>query len=622
MSFVPVVAGLSNFELLGKGGSAIVFRARQDQLERSVAVKVLRGAIDEQSRRLFDIERRILGSLPKHMNIVSVYDSGFTADGDPYLVMELCSRGSLAAQIRASGPLTIEEVVRLGTRMSSALAFAHKRQMVHRDVKPENVLISDSGEPVLSDFGIASVIGAEAVTTEGGLSPHHVAPELLRGAPATASTDIYSLGSTLFNALLGHAPHQQSADETLSVAQVLTRVAVQPSVVIPSRVSVPKQLLMVINAMLEKDPSKRVEYTDDVIAVFQKLEVEVGIAGHDIALQGGPALRSPNEKTTAPPLATFEPVGSGRELDYGSDPDATYIVRAGTPIPPNPRFASPSPAPSSLGLSSSAPTASAPPLRAGVHDSSGSARYADADTANHRVTDRVSDRVTDRVTERAANATSSADVDATFAISRSRPVAHGAGAAAVVSKRDANTAAAYAEPDDAGPAVDGRTIPLWVLGAMAALIVVIALIGFNASRRTKPADPSAARPITVESLPPAFLEPPSYVRITPIDNGSIQVEWDSGQSNGGVRYEVVVKHGKDQIGQTIKADLSPVKIDGLDLAAWTPCIEVTTTDSSGTRATKAVIECAQGTALATTTIAVTAAPITAGAITAVPAAGQ
>jgi serine/threonine protein kinase len=608
MSFVPVIAGLSNFELLGKGGSAIVFRARQDQLERSVAVKVLRGAIDEQSRRLFDIERRILGSLPKHMNIVSVYDSGFTSDGDPYLVMELCSRGSLAAQIRAVGPLSIEEVVRLGTRMSSALAFAHKRQMVHRDVKPENVLISDSGEPVLSDFGIASVIGAEAVTTEGGLSPHHVAPELLRGAPATASTDIYSLGSTLFNALLGHAPHQKSADETLSVAQVLTRVAVQPSVVIPSRVSVPKQLLMVINAMLEKDPSKRVEYTDDVIAVFQKLELEVGIAGRDIALQGGPALRSANEKTTAPPLATFEPVGSGRELDYDSDPDATYIVPAGKPIPPNPRFISSAPASS---------TASSPVPTAPAQDPSANIRRPSEGL-------RDSDSVGGRSEARGFDANPAADVDATFAISRSRPVAQGASPAAAVSKRDTNRVAndvATSTETDTDASVPGRTIPLWVLGAMAALIVVIALIGFNSSRRPKPSA-TTTNPITVEAVPPAFLEPPSYVHITPIDNVSVQVEWDSGQSNGSVRYEVVVKHGSDQIGQTIKADLSPVRVDGLDLAAWTPCIEVTTTDASGSRATKPVIECAQGTALATTTVQVTAAPIPPVALTAVPAAGQ
>ncbi len=269
----PSIEGLSNFRLIGQGGSAWVFRARQDQLERDVAVKILRlGAADERTRALFDVERKALGRLPKHQNIVTVFDSGFTSAGDPYLTMELCSSGSLSALLKKNGPLDIELATRCGLRVASALVTAHRNGMVHRDVKPENVLISDEGEPVLSDFGIAALVEQES-TNEGAWSPHHVAPELLRGIQPTPSSDLYSLGSTVFTLLVGHPPHAFSREERPSISTILKRVDDESWVPnIPEQLHLPRELKSLLLSLLAKDPRKRMTPADEVLQAFRRVE--------------------------------------------------------------------------------------------------------------------------------------------------------------------------------------------------------------------------------------------------------------------------------------------------------------------------------------------------------------
>ncbi len=270
----PTIEGFSGFRLIGRGGSALVFRARQDQLERDVALKVLRlGLSDERTRALFDVERRALGRLPKHQNIVTVFGSGFTLAGDPYLSMELCPSGSLASLVKGEGPLGVELTARCGLRVAGALAIAHRNNMVHRDVKPENVLISDQGEPVLSDFGIASLIEQDSTATEGAWSPNHVAPEVLRGTRPSEVTDLYSLGSTLFTLLVGHAPHLKQAGERLPISTILNRVVDMNWVpAIPDQLDVPRELRLVILSLLSKDPRRRITPADEVVAAFRRVE--------------------------------------------------------------------------------------------------------------------------------------------------------------------------------------------------------------------------------------------------------------------------------------------------------------------------------------------------------------
>ncbi|MGW5152050.1 protein kinase domain-containing protein [Rhodococcus koreensis] len=214
-------AGFDGAEEIGRGGFGVVYRCTQPALERTVAVKVLTGELDEENRERFFREQRAMGRLTGHPNITGVLQVGSTDSGRPYLVMPYHPQGSLDARIRRHGPLTAEEVLRLGVKMAGALEAAHRAGILHRDVKPANILITDFGEPVLSDFGIAHITGG-FVTVTGTVtgSPAFTAPEVLGGDPPSTAADVYGLGATLFAALTGHAAFERRSGEQV-VAQFL-----------------------------------------------------------------------------------------------------------------------------------------------------------------------------------------------------------------------------------------------------------------------------------------------------------------------------------------------------------------------------------------------------------------
>jgi serine/threonine protein kinase len=151
-------AGFADAEEIGRGGFGIVFRCTQVALDRVVAVKVLTAELHEERER-FLREQRAMGQLTGHPNIVGVLQVGETASGYPYLVMQYHRQGSLEARIKRLGVLPAEEVLRVGVRMAGALKLAHSLGILHRDVKPANILLTDYGEPALSDFGIAHITG-------------------------------------------------------------------------------------------------------------------------------------------------------------------------------------------------------------------------------------------------------------------------------------------------------------------------------------------------------------------------------------------------------------------------------------------------------------------------------
>jgi len=187
--------------LLGRGGMADVYRGRDLVLERPVAVKVVRGASEEDARR-FAREIRTMAAL-SHPGIVQLFDAG-THDGAPYLVMELVEGSALPAELD-DGPLDPERVARIGRELAHALARAHDLGIVHRDVKPANVLVDADGRARLSDFGIARVADATRVTTPGMTSgtAAYLAPEQLEGVDVGPAADVYALGLVLLEALTG-----------------------------------------------------------------------------------------------------------------------------------------------------------------------------------------------------------------------------------------------------------------------------------------------------------------------------------------------------------------------------------------------------------------------------------
>ena len=191
-------------EVIGRGGMADVYRATDQLLSRPVAIKVLREtADDETDRRRFTAEATTLARL-NHVNLVMVLDAGITAE-QPYLVMELVE-GPTLGQRTQTGPLELAEVGRIGAQMADALAYAHGAGVVHRDVKPGNVLLGSDGRTRLADFGIARLIGDTVRHTKTGHAigtPAYLSPEQVRGDDVTPAVDVYSLGLVLLEALTG-----------------------------------------------------------------------------------------------------------------------------------------------------------------------------------------------------------------------------------------------------------------------------------------------------------------------------------------------------------------------------------------------------------------------------------
>lgn len=195
--------GLEDAELIAQGGFAIVYRAWQPDFHRRVAVKVLvADASDPAVRARFEREVRAMGSVSDHPNVVPVYDAGVAGDR-PYLVMPYMAGGSLADDM---APMAVVDVVRIGVAVADALDAAHRAGLLHRDVKPANILRTQTGEPKLADFGVARFSDATATQGQLAMTLAYAAPELLQGEAATVASDVYSLGATLHALLRGDQP--------------------------------------------------------------------------------------------------------------------------------------------------------------------------------------------------------------------------------------------------------------------------------------------------------------------------------------------------------------------------------------------------------------------------------
>ncbi|MDT0269227.1 serine/threonine-protein kinase [Streptomyces sp. DSM 44915] len=239
--------------LLGQGGMGAVWRAYDQRLGRDVAVKELRlpehVAAEERATWMarLDREARAAARL-KHPGIVTVHDRITGADGRPWIVMELVAGGSLDDLLR-QGPLPPERVADLGRQVAAALDAAHRAGITHRDIKPANILLED-GRAVLTDFGIAGLEGDAALTATGVImgTPAFMAPEQVRGLPATAASDLWSLGATLYTAVEGHPPFTGATSSAVLVA-----VATDP----PTPVVRAGPLTPVLAGLLHKEPDQR-----------------------------------------------------------------------------------------------------------------------------------------------------------------------------------------------------------------------------------------------------------------------------------------------------------------------------------------------------------------------------
>jgi serine/threonine protein kinase len=212
---------------IGSGGMATVFRAHDRELGRPVAIKLLADnlAADADFRDRFQREAQMAARL-SHPNIVHVYDIARDDEGRPFIVMELIDGESLAETLARSGRLTPARVREIGADCCAGLAYAHTAGLVHRDIKPHNLLVDHGGTVKVADFGIAHSLDGVAITQTGTVlgTAGYLAPEQSRGEAVTPATDIYALGVTLHQLLTGHAPE---AGPARAIPQPLRRVIVR-----------------------------------------------------------------------------------------------------------------------------------------------------------------------------------------------------------------------------------------------------------------------------------------------------------------------------------------------------------------------------------------------------------
>jgi serine/threonine protein kinase len=232
---------------LGRGGTARVLRAWDERLDREVAVKIFQPHADPVGRLRFEDEAKLLAGFD-HPRLVKVFDSGCD-NGEPYLVLELINGPQLGRRIDL-GALPVDEVRRIGIGLAEALAYVHSRGVVHRDMKPGNVLLGQDGQPHLADFGLAKLLARSGITASDRLvgTAAYLSPEQVLGTDVGPASDIYGLGLVLLECLTGEIEYPGLDAET-----VLARLSRRPR--IPA--SVPPELAEAIDAMTLSDPTAR-----------------------------------------------------------------------------------------------------------------------------------------------------------------------------------------------------------------------------------------------------------------------------------------------------------------------------------------------------------------------------
>ncbi len=217
---------MADWRAIARGGFAIVWEARQESLNRLVAVKVDERKLDtEAEQRRFLREAGAAGRMSGHPGIVTVHDAGLLIDDRPFLVMELCPGGSLTRWITADPRPSQRRVREVGVRIADALAAAHLLGVLHRDVKPANILIDAYNNAGLADFGLAALIDPDMPLSETveAITPAYAPPEVFAKQPLTEYADVYSLAATLYAILSGHPPRWSETMEMLSLPEMIKR---------------------------------------------------------------------------------------------------------------------------------------------------------------------------------------------------------------------------------------------------------------------------------------------------------------------------------------------------------------------------------------------------------------
>src|SRR4051794_17644800 len=289
-------------QLVGSGGMSSVYRAHDRVLERTVALKMLHERLASQDDIVerFSREAKMVAGLSHH-NIVAVIDRG-EHDDKPFIVFEYIPGENLKQLVGRAGPLAVERALELGIEIARGLEFAHGKGFVHRDVKPQNVLLNGKGEAKVTDFGIARLVDSDGHTQTGTVlgTSDYISPEQAQGRHVDAQTDVYSLGVVLYELLTGEVPF--SGENFVAVA--MQHINAPPPPVTLKRPEVPRRVEAAIDRALAKDPAARfatmTEFRNELEACLRELQAELDTSATGIL------------PVTAPPRETVHAQGHRR----------------------------------------------------------------------------------------------------------------------------------------------------------------------------------------------------------------------------------------------------------------------------------------------------------------------
>jgi hypothetical protein len=353
----PSLPGYTYLEHLGSGGYSQVYLYEQDMPRRRVAVKVLnRAGLTEATRRQFTAEANAMAGLADHPNIVQVFQAEVTGDGRPYLVMQYYPQPNLSVRARRE-QFSVAEVLRIGIQIGSAVETAHRNGILHRDIKPHNILTGQFGTPALTDFGIAATKGAEDGGPEG-MSVPWSPPEILYGTTdGDERSDVYSLAATLWHLLVGRSPFEEPGGDNSTVA-LMRRILTDPPRP-TQRADVPDSLERLLRQAMAKDPAARPPMALDFVRGLQAVEqaerlpltqimlATDGPPAHGPPAPGGPAadedeatrVRGARRIDPQPPIAPPAAPAPGRARVFPDTADTRVrgaVRPRPQPLPPGP----------------------------------------------------------------------------------------------------------------------------------------------------------------------------------------------------------------------------------------------------------------------------------------------
>ena len=275
------ITGYRIVRTLGRGGMATVYLAEQQSVQREVALKVMAAVLqgDEQFGERFLREARIAAKL-RHPGVVQVHDVGICGEHH-YIAMEYLPGGPVMGRNGAARP--VDFALRVASQIASALDYAGERGIVHRDIKPDNILLREDGAAVLTDFGIARASDASRMTRTGAIvgTPHYMSPEQARGQPLDGRADLYSLGIVLHELLLGRVPYQASDSLAIGIMHITA-----PLPKLPGEFAA---LQPILDRMLAKDPAQRYQRGRDVAAALDAVRRTSGLSGETRVMPATPA---------------------------------------------------------------------------------------------------------------------------------------------------------------------------------------------------------------------------------------------------------------------------------------------------------------------------------------------